>query len=176
MPHWREIGELVAGMPGIAGQRFVVGGGFGIGVRRLAGKVQGMERAMYARLIQGQAKPERIAEAEAFFRDEVAPAVREDQGSAQVSFLLDRETGKFVAVSFYQSADDIVVSTARFRSRTAKAAELLTAPPTAEVFEVIAHRRMTSVCCQDARSGDGFFAALRMRLLRNRVDGAGPPA
>lgn len=65
---------------------------------------------MYARVITVDWKMEQLEEAVAFFRDEVAPALKTQPGFANTRMLVDYTTGKGLMVTIWQAKADLKAS------------------------------------------------------------------
>ena len=93
---------------------------------------------MFVRLTRGQSAPDRLDAVFALGRDVKAAALRMD-GCKEYYLLADRKTGKVVALSFWESEEQLRASEATLNQRRDQAAETggSVAPATSEVFEVI---------------------------------------
>ena len=92
---------------------------------------------MHARIVTGQAQPDKIDEATSAFEQQILPSLGQERGFQRATLYADRRTGKFVAVSEYASEDDLTASEAGFQQRTGMMAGLLSGPPSAETYEVV---------------------------------------
>ena len=93
---------------------------------------------MYARIVTVQVQLDKAEQAIALFRDSVVPANRQQKGFIGIRLFVDRQTGKGVVVSRWQSEADVLASEANgfFQEQNARVILFLTAPPTREIFEI----------------------------------------
>lgn len=93
---------------------------------------------MLARVTTVQAHPDKINEAISIYRDSVVPTVKAQKGYHATYMLMDRTTGKGMAVTLWETAEDLQAteSSGYYQEQVAKFAPILTAPPIREVFEV----------------------------------------
>jgi heme-degrading monooxygenase HmoA len=95
---------------------------------------------MIARVITFHRRPERIGEVPDRFEERVAPVMRRQAGFVGAHVLVDRASGKQLGVTLWESeAAAEAAQTALNPVRDAISCELDdTAPPTTEVFDVVA--------------------------------------
>lgn len=93
---------------------------------------------MFARLVTFQWKSDRLDEAIRTYRENVAPARKAKKGSRGGYFLIDRKTGKGVAITLWDSEQDIIATEdgGFFKEQLDKFQDFLTAPPVREIYEV----------------------------------------
>lgn len=97
---------------------------------------------MYARSTTIIAAPSTLDEGIAFVRDEVWPAVRAMDGSLGLSLVVDRETGRCIATTSWQSQDALRSSAGNILPLRERAVELLgAAPPTVQEWEIASMHR-----------------------------------
>ena len=93
---------------------------------------------MYARVTHVQMQPDKIDEAVSIYRDSVVAAVKAQQGYRATYMLSDRATGKGMAVTIWESLEDLQASESSgfYNEQVGKFAPVLIAPPVSEVYEV----------------------------------------
>jgi heme-degrading monooxygenase HmoA len=93
---------------------------------------------MYARITQVQTQPDKMDEAVSIYRDSVVAALKVQKGYRASYMLSDRATGKGMAVTIWESLEDMQASESSgfYNEQLGKFAPLLTAPPVREVYEV----------------------------------------
>ncbi len=96
---------------------------------------------MHVRVAIGQTQPGKADQAIAIYRDSIAPAARQQNGCKGVFFLADRNTGKVMSLTLWESEADMTAGEASgyYREQVAKIAPALAAPPTTEHYEVAVH-------------------------------------
>ena len=95
---------------------------------------------MYARVTTSQGNPDQIDEATALVRDTIVPAAKQRTGFAGYLALVDRETGKGITITLWESEGDREASgpgSDGYKEVMAKVAHLLTAEPVVENLEVL---------------------------------------
>jgi heme-degrading monooxygenase HmoA len=93
---------------------------------------------MFSRVNTIEGKPERVDEVARYFRDQVIPAFKKMQGFKNAYFLVDRKTGRVVAITMWETEKDMQSSTAGvspFRSQAVKIAGAAQTPKV-EIYEV----------------------------------------
>jgi hypothetical protein len=103
---------------------------------------------VYARSTTIQAQPSSIDAGIAHLRDEVMPALQAIDGCVGVSLLVDRESGRCIATSAWETEEAMRASADRIRPIRDRAAEMFGGSPTVEEWEIAALHR-------DHRSHDG---------------------
>ena len=92
---------------------------------------------MYARVSTIQGTPERVDEGIRSFRQQVLPGVQEMVGCDGAILLVDRSTGKAVAITLWQTAEDLRASEeAAERLRSQATEDLGGAVPSVDRYEV----------------------------------------
>ena len=96
---------------------------------------------MYASLVTGQVKPDKIDQATGIYRDRIIPLAREYQGFNGVYVLTDRASGHGLTIALYETEDAArrVETSGQFREAVAAFGEVLAGQPTREVREVTYH-------------------------------------
>lgn len=96
---------------------------------------------MYARSTTVRARPESIDEGISYVKDEVMPMIQQIEGCIGVSMLADRQTGRCIATSAWQSMEAMRASDEQLRSIRDRAAEILGGSPEIEEWEIaVMHR------------------------------------
>ncbi|WP_041328393.1 antibiotic biosynthesis monooxygenase family protein [Rubrobacter xylanophilus] len=93
---------------------------------------------MYARVTTTRIQPGKVEEAIGIARDSIAPAAREQRGFGGFLLLADREAGKGLAITLWETEDDLRASEASgyYREQLGKLKEVLAGPPEREAYEV----------------------------------------
>ena len=103
---------------------------------------------MYARSTSIQAQPSNIDAGIAYVRDEVMPALQAMDGYVGLSLLVDRESGRCIATSAWETEDALRMSTEQAAPLRDRAAELFGGDVTVDPWEIgVLHR--------DHRSDEG---------------------
>ena len=116
---------------------------------------------MYARSTTMRVRPEAVDDLTAFVRDDVMPMVTQLGGCVGVSALSDRETGRCIITSAWETQDAMHASADQVRPSRERAAERFGATPEVQEWEIaVLHRAH--------RAGDGACA----RVTWARTDAA----
>lgn len=100
---------------------------------------------MYARSTTVQAHPESIDAGVAHVRDQVMPALRDIEGCVGLSMIVDRQSGRCIATTAWQSEEAMRASEDQLRPMRERAAEILGARPQVDEWEIaVLHRDHTS--------------------------------
>ena len=93
---------------------------------------------MFARTITVQFKVDRVDEAIRIYEQNIVPIARSLEGFKGIYMLVDRETGKAISLSLWSEEEGAVASGqgSRFAEEMPKLADVMTAPPVAERYEV----------------------------------------
>ena len=96
---------------------------------------------MYARSTTMRGDPQRIDDGIALVRDEIMPAVQDVDGSIGLSLLVDRETGRSIVTSAWDSEDAMRASAQQVQPLRKRGADLLSATPDVREWEIaVLHR------------------------------------
>jgi len=95
---------------------------------------------MFARLVLFQWQNNMIDEAIRIYQEEVTPARKIRKGSCGGYFLTDRKTGKGVAITLWDSEEDILETEEEgfFKEQLDKFKDCLATTPIREIYEVSA--------------------------------------
>ena len=103
---------------------------------------------MYARSTTIEAQPESIDAGIAYVRDEVMPALEAMDGCIGMSLLVDRESGRCIATSAWESEDALRASEEQIAPVRDRAADMFGGTATVQEWEI-------AVLHRDHRSGEG---------------------
>ena len=121
---------------------------------------------MYARSTTIQALPSSIDAGIAHVRDEVMPAVEGMEGCIGVSLMVDRQSGRCIATSAWESQEALRASAERVRAVRDRAAEIFGGSAQVEEWEI-------AVLHRDHRTRDGAGArATWLKVPPDQVDRA----
>jgi quinol monooxygenase YgiN len=116
---------------------------------------------MYARSTTMRVRPEALDDLVDYIRDDVMPMVTQLEGCIGVSLLTDRDTGRCIATSAWQTEEAMRDSAERIRASREQAAERFGITPEIHEWEIaVLHRAH--------RAGDGACA----RVTWTRTDAA----
>jgi hypothetical protein len=121
---------------------------------------------VYARSTSIQAQPSNIDAGVAYVRDEVMPALAALDGFVGLSLLVDRESGRCIAASAWETEEAERSSAERVGPLRERAAEVFGGTATAETWEIgLLHR--------DHRSSDGACVRVTwLKVPRDQADRA----
>ena len=93
---------------------------------------------MYVRMTTLNVKPETVDEGIAIYKKSVIPAARSQKGFVSTYLLVDRPTGKGMAVTFWKSEEDALANehSRYYQEQILKFVHLLVTNPIREGFEV----------------------------------------
>jgi heme-degrading monooxygenase HmoA len=93
---------------------------------------------MFARLTIVQVATDKIDEVIRIFDESIAPAAKAQKGSGGIYLLTDRQTGKGIALSFWDSEADAVANegSGYYQEQVGKVAAFFTTAPVREGYEV----------------------------------------
>lgn len=96
---------------------------------------------MYARSTTVHGHPENIDAGIANIRDQVMPTLRDIEGFVGVSMLVDRQSGRCIATTAWETEEAMRASEPQLRQLREQAAEILGARPQVDVWEIaVLHR------------------------------------
>jgi quinol monooxygenase YgiN len=121
---------------------------------------------VFARSTTFQARPESIDAGVAYIRDDVMPVIQDMEGCIGLSMLVDRQSGRCIATSAWQSEEAMRATDERLRPIRDRAGEILGGSPQVEEWEIAYLHR-------DHRSPDGACVrATWARCEPAQIDGA----
>jgi heme-degrading monooxygenase HmoA len=91
---------------------------------------------VYARSTTIRARPDAIDEGISYVRDEVMPMIQQIDGCIGISMLADRESGRCIATSAWQSMEAMRASDEQLRSIRDRAGEIMGGSPEIEEWEI----------------------------------------
>lgn len=118
---------------------------------------------MYARSTTIQAQPSNIDDGIAYVRDEVMPALQDMEGYVGLSMLVDREAGRCIATSAWETEEAMHASTEVAAPLRERAGEIFGGEITVDTWEIGSMHR-------DHRSADG--ACVRVTWIKMPPDQA----
>lgn len=94
---------------------------------------------MYARVVTNQIQPGKVDQWRALISDSIVPALKEQEGFAGFVVLVDREHGKTIGYSMWESEAALAASESdgHYQAQIAKLGEVLASPPVREAYELI---------------------------------------
>ncbi|KUI31353.1 hypothetical protein AU196_18735 [Mycobacterium sp. IS-1742] len=116
---------------------------------------------MFARTTTIEARPDAVDAGIAHIRNEVMPALRDIDGCVGLSLLVDRESGRCIATTAWESAEAMHAAAERVRPVRERAAEAFGGTPVVEEWEI-------AVLHREHRAGAG--AGVRATWLRARPE------
>ena len=93
---------------------------------------------MFARLSTGQMKSEKLDELIRIYEESIVPAAESQNGICGAYLLANRETGKVIAIAFWDKEEDAANEKTGYYQELSKTKYLLTAVPVCEIYEVCA--------------------------------------
>ncbi len=104
---------------------------------------------MYARSTTLQGSPDRIDEGISFIQEQVAPMLNQIEGCRGLSMLVDRETGRCIATSSWESEQAMHASEERMRPIRDRGREIFGGSMQVDVWEIaVMHRTHHGECCR----------------------------
>ncbi len=107
---------------------------------------------MYARSTTVHADPQRIDEGIAYIRDEVMPAVQSMPGCMGLSMLCDRDSGRCIVTTSWDSEESMSASRDAVRAMRERAAETMGGQYDVQEWEIVllhrAHQAPEGACCR----------------------------
>ena len=93
---------------------------------------------MNARVTLVQILPGKMDDAIGVYRDSVAPAAKQQQGCHGAFLLTDRETGKGISITLWETEADMTMgeNSGYYQQQLAKFKGIFSAPPVREAYEV----------------------------------------
>jgi hypothetical protein len=135
---------------------------------------------MYARSTTVYGNPQALDDAIAYLRDEVMPAAQEMDGCIGMSMLCDRESGRCIATTAWESEQAMHDSEGRLHDMRRRYADMLGGQPEVQEWEIgmlhRVHPAPEGACCRviwgrgDPAKTDEMLDAMRMSLLPKMDD------
>jgi heme-degrading monooxygenase HmoA len=96
------------------------------------------DETMNARVTIVQILPGKMDEAVGIYRDSVVPAAKEQKGCKGLYLLTDRNTGKGISITLWETAADMTVgeNSGYYQQQLGKFKDVFGAPPAREAYEV----------------------------------------
>ena len=93
---------------------------------------------MYVRMVFFEFKPESVGDAIQLFRNGVIPGAKKQKGYRGANFMVDRQTGSAVAMTFWRNEKDALANEENlfFQEQLAKFLPYFASPPVREGYEV----------------------------------------
>lgn len=94
---------------------------------------------MYARVATFQFQPDKLEQVTQIANESIVPTLRQQQGLKSLLTLLDRNTGKALLISLFETEADakVGVTSGFVQEQAAKFASLLPKAPITEFYEVV---------------------------------------
>ena len=95
---------------------------------------------MHARVTFTQLSPEHFPDVLAVYRESTMPAALQTPGNQGVLLLTDAATGKSIALSLWDTAEDLLASESEsgyYQEQLAKYLPFFTVPPVREEYEIV---------------------------------------
>jgi quinol monooxygenase YgiN len=135
---------------------------------------------MYARSTTVRGDPRSLDDAIAYLRDEVMPAAQEMDGCIGLSMMCDRDSGRCIATSAWQSEEAMHNSESGMHDMRMRYAQMMGSQPEVQEWEIgVLHRKHTApegACCRviwsrgDPATADNVLETFRMTMLPRMED------
>jgi quinol monooxygenase YgiN len=135
---------------------------------------------MYARSTTTLGNPKMIDDAIAYLRDEVMPAVTAMEGCIGLSMMCDRDSGRCIATSAWQTEEAMHNSESGMHDMRMRYAQMMGSQPEVQEWEIgVLHRKHTApegACCRviwsrgDPATADNVLETFRMTILPKMED------
>ena len=135
---------------------------------------------MYARSTTTLGNPKMIDDAIAYLRDEVMPAVTAMEGCIGLSMMCDRDSGRCIATSAWQTEEAMHNSKSGMHDMRMRYAQMMGSQPEVQEWEIgVLHRKHTApegACCRviwsrgDPATADNVLETFRMTMLPKMED------
>lgn len=95
----------------------------------------------YARVTIARSAPDKVEPAISIMRDKVVPAAKEEQGFKGLAALMNRETGKSMTITLWETEEDLEDSeiSGYYQQQLSRFGRILTELPLREYFQVAVH-------------------------------------
>lgn len=96
------------------------------------------DNTAFARVTITQGKIDKVDESIKLYAESVIPAAKSQKGYRGILLLTNRETGKSISISFWDSEEDAIANeqSGYYQEQIAKFKDFFTAPPIKEGYEV----------------------------------------
>ena len=96
------------------------------------------DNTAFARVTITQGKIDKVDESIKLYAESVVPTAKSQKGYRGILLLTNRETGKSISISFWDSEEDAIANeqSGYYQEQLAKFKDLFTAPPIKEGYEV----------------------------------------
>ena len=96
------------------------------------------DNTAFARVTITQGKIDKVDESIKLYAESVIPAAKSQKGYRGILLLTNRETGKSISISFWDSEEDAIANeqSGYYQEQVAKFKDFFTAPPIKEGYEV----------------------------------------
>ena len=93
---------------------------------------------MFARLTMVQIKMDKLDETVKIFDESVTPSMKSQKGYRGAYLLTDRNTGKGISISLWDSEEDAIANeqSGYYQEQVSRFKDIMTAPPVREGYEV----------------------------------------
>ncbi len=135
---------------------------------------------MYARSTTVRGNPQSLDDAIAYLRDEVMPAVQRMEGCIGMSMMCDRDTGRCIATTAWESEEAMHNSEGGLHDMRRRYAEMLGGRPEVQEWEIALlhrlHHAPEGACCRviwsegNPEDAERVLDAFRMTLLSRLED------
>jgi heme-degrading monooxygenase HmoA len=135
---------------------------------------------MYARSSTVQGNPQSLDDAIAYMRDEVMPAVQEMDGCIGLSLMCDRDSGRCIATTAWETEEAMHNSESAVHDKRRRFAEMLGGTPEVKEWEIAllhrVHHAPDGACSRvlwsqgNPADAERVIDALRMNLLARMED------
>jgi heme-degrading monooxygenase HmoA len=94
---------------------------------------------MFARVVTAQMKKEYLDEAVQIYEESIVAYARGQEGFREIRLLSDRETGKMISITLWETEEDMLAGerSSYLRDQFARLIGFLVAQPTTEHFQVV---------------------------------------
>jgi quinol monooxygenase YgiN len=135
---------------------------------------------MYARSTTVQGNPQSLDDAITYLRDEVMPAVQEMEGCIGMSLMCDRDSGRCIATTAWETEEAMHNSESAVHDKRRRFAEMLGGTPEVKEWEIAllhrTHHAPEGACCRVLWSQgnpddvERVMDSIRMNLLSRMED------
>ena len=93
---------------------------------------------MHARVVLGRVRHDKQDEAIRIYKEILVPAIRVQKGFKGMNLLTDRDTHKFISITFWETEEDMIAgeSSGYLEAQLAKITAVFVGPPTVQHYNV----------------------------------------